>query len=235
MVKSMTMPAAVVAALVLAPAPGDHALAQSAPLYINAVDITVVPASVDKFMAVLKMNAEATIQEPGCSELDVAISPKTPNQLFVFEIYKSANAWATHQTTAHFLKFYATTAQMMTRLDVRPFSSVALNGNPAAQAGALINDVELDIAPAQFDSFMAAAKPNGAATPGDPGAHEFNIAVSQKDPHHVLFFEVYDDAAALDAHRGTDHYKTYQATTKDMVAGRNVRQFSSVTMYTKGK
>jgi quinol monooxygenase YgiN len=108
--------------------------------------------------------------------------------------------------------------------------SVALNGSSPVQAGLLVNAVDLDIVPAQFDAFMAAAKVNGAGTPKDPGAHEFNIVVSQKDPHHVMFFEVYDNAAALDAHRATDHFKTYQAATKDMVAGRNVNQLSSIAM-----
>jgi hypothetical protein len=47
-----------------------------------------------------------------------------------------------------------------------------------------------------------------------------NIVVSQKEPHHVLFFEVYDTAAALDAHRQIEHFKSYQVATEDMVANR---------------
>ena len=48
------------------------------------------------------------------------------------------------------------------------------------------------------------------------------------------FFEVYDNAAALEAHRATDHFKKFVATTKEMVAKRDVRQFSSVAMNMKG-
>ena len=40
----------------------------------------------------------------------------------------------------------------------------------------------------------------------------------------------YDNAAALDAHRATEHLKTYAAGTKDMVANRKVDQLSSVGM-----
>jgi quinol monooxygenase YgiN len=67
----------------------------------------------------------------------------------------------------------------------------------------------------------------------EPGCREFNVAVSQKDPNHVFIFEVYDNAMAHDAHRQTDHFKKYSETTKDMVAKREVRSFSSVAMNKK--
>jgi quinol monooxygenase YgiN len=105
----------------------------------------------------------------------------------------------------------------------------------AAQSGPLlINAVEYDIVPGQVDNFLAALKENGAASVKEPGCREFDIAVSQKDPNHVLIFEVYNDAAAAQAHRETDHFKKYAATTKDMVAKREVRSFSSIAMNMKG-
>jgi (4S)-4-hydroxy-5-phosphonooxypentane-2,3-dione isomerase len=105
------------------------------------------------------------------------------------------------------------------------------NHPAAAQAGRyLVNVVNLDIKADQFDKFMDVAKEDGAAAVKEPGCREFNITVAQNDPHHVMFFQVYDSAAALDAHRQTEHYKKYQAVTKDMVAGRDIRQFWSVAM-----
>jgi (4S)-4-hydroxy-5-phosphonooxypentane-2,3-dione isomerase len=104
-----------------------------------------------------------------------------------------------------------------------------------AQSGPLyINAVDLDINPADIDKFLAALKVNGAAAVQEPGCREFNITVSQKDPNHVFIFEVYDNAAALDAHRATDHFKAYAAATKEMVAKRDVRAMSSVAMNMKG-
>ena len=105
----------------------------------------------------------------------------------------------------------------------------------AADTGPLyINAVDLDIQPGQIDSFLAQLKVNGAAAVKEPGCREFNITVSQKDPNHVFIFEVYDNAAALEAHRATDHFKAYAAATKDMVAKRDVRAMSSVAMNMKG-
>jgi autoinducer 2-degrading protein len=105
----------------------------------------------------------------------------------------------------------------------------------AAQSGPFyISAVDIDIVPGELDKYMAAIKENGAASVKDPGCREFNITVSQKDPNHVFLFEVYDNAAAVEAHRATDHFKQYVATTANMIAKREVRPLSSVAMYTKG-
>jgi autoinducer 2-degrading protein len=97
-----------------------------------------------------------------------------------------------------------------------------------------INAVDLDIQPGQIDQFLSLLKVNGAAAVKEPGCREFNITVSQKDPNHVFIFEVYDNAAALETHRATDHFKSYAAATKDLVAKRDVRAMSSVAMNMKG-
>ena len=202
-------------------------------LFVNAVDLQIAPDQIEKFMAAVKDNGAAAVKEPGCREFNIAVSSKDPNHVMLFEVWDNADVLDAHRATDHFKSFMAVTKDTVTKRDVRPMSSVALNGSSPAQSGLLINAVDLDIVPAQFDAFMAAAKVNGASTPKDPGAHEFNIVVSQKDPHHVLFYEVYDNAAALDAHRATDHFKTYQTATKDMVANRNVNQMSSAAMNRK--
>jgi (4S)-4-hydroxy-5-phosphonooxypentane-2,3-dione isomerase len=98
-----------------------------------------------------------------------------------------------------------------------------------------INSVDIDVASSQIDNYLAALKENGAASVHEPGCRAFNIAVSQKDPNHVFVFEVYDNAAAFDAHLQTDHFKKYAATTKDMVAKRAPHPLSLVAAYAKGK
>ena len=106
----------------------------------------------------------------------------------------------------------------------------------SAQLGPFyINAVDIDVVPGQIDAHLAALKENGAAAVHEPGCHEFDITVSPKEPNHVFIFEVYDNAAAFEAHRATDHFKKYAATTKDMVAKRDARAFTSVAMNMKGK
>ena len=48
-------------------------------------------------------------------------------------------------------------------------------------------------------------------------------------------YEVYDSVAALEAHRATDHFKKYAATTGGMVAKRDVRAMTSVAINAKAR
>lgn len=230
MMKSMMVSAVAFAAWSLLPLSSHQAAAQSGQYFVNVVNLDIKPADRDNFVAAVKENGAAAVKEPGCHEFNIAASQKDPNHIVLFEVWDSAAALDAHRASDHFKQFAANTKDMVAKRDLKTMWSVALNGSSPAQAGLFINAVNLDIVPAKFDAFMAAAKVNGAGTPKDPGAHEFNIVVSQKDPHHVMFFEVYDNAAALDAHRATDHFKTYQAATKDMVANRNVDQLTSIAM-----
>ena len=105
----------------------------------------------------------------------------------------------------------------------------------AAQAGGLsINAVYLEINPADMPKFMEAIKENGANSVKEPGCRTFNIHVSAKDPNHVFLYEVYDNAAALDSHRQTPHFKKYAEITKNMVTKRDARPMTSVAMNSKG-
>lgn len=104
----------------------------------------------------------------------------------------------------------------------------------AAEAGGVyINAVDLVIVPSELPKFLDAIKENGANAVKEPGCREFNITVLANNPNHVFLFEVYDNEAALEAHRQTPHFKKYQAATQGMVADRNVRALSVIAMNAK--
>jgi quinol monooxygenase YgiN len=104
-----------------------------------------------------------------------------------------------------------------------------------AQSGPLhILVVEYDIVPAEIDKYLAAIKALGAAAVKEPGCRQLSIAVSQKDPNHVLLFEAWDNTAAFDAFLATDLFKKYQATVGSMIAKRDIRTYSPVAMNFKG-
>ncbi len=109
------------------------------------------------------------------------------------------------------------------------------NREATAQSGPLlINAVEYDVVPGQVDNFLAALKENGAASVKEPGCREFDVAVSQKDANHVFILEVYDNAAAAEAHTATEHFKKYKAATAGMTTKREARSYSSVAMNMNG-
>lgn len=53
----------------------------------------------------------------------------------------------------------------------------------------------------------------------EPGCRQFQVVELETSPDHLLFFEVYDDAAAFDVHRGSDHLARFKAAFKDLVVG----------------
>jgi (4S)-4-hydroxy-5-phosphonooxypentane-2,3-dione isomerase len=104
----------------------------------------------------------------------------------------------------------------------------------AAEAGGVyINAVDLVIVPSEMPKFLEAIKENGANAVTEPGCRVFNITVLNNNPNHVFLYEVYDNEAALEAHRRTPHFKKYAATTKDMIAERQVRPMSVIAMNAK--
>jgi (4S)-4-hydroxy-5-phosphonooxypentane-2,3-dione isomerase len=103
----------------------------------------------------------------------------------------------------------------------------------AQSARPYVNAVDVDIVPGQIDNYLAALQENGAASVHEPGCRDFIITVSQKDPNHVFIFEVYDDAAAFEAHRQSDHFKKYAATSKDMIAKRDAHPLSLIRLNMK--
>ncbi len=107
-------------------------------------------------------------------------------------------------------------------------------GDAAAQAdGVRVNAVDLDIAPGQIDAYLAAIRENGAASVKEPGCRQFSIAVLASDPNHVFLYEVYDNEAAALAHRATDHFKKYAATTANMVVNRKVTPMTAIAFNIK--
>jgi len=105
----------------------------------------------------------------------------------------------------------------------------------AQSAGMFVNAVDLDIVPAEHDNFLAAITENGAAAAKEPGCKRFDILNLGSDPNHFFLYEVYDNEAAFKAHRETDHFKKYMATTGKMVAKRDARPMSVIASNAQAK
>jgi len=108
---------------------------------------------------------------------------------------------------------------------------LALPGHRAAaqSAGMYVNAVDLDVVPAERENFLAAIKENGAAAAKEPGCRRFDILNLASDPNHFFLYEIYDNEAALKAHRETEHFKKYQATVAKMIAKREARPMSVIS------
>jgi (4S)-4-hydroxy-5-phosphonooxypentane-2,3-dione isomerase len=131
MLKSISIAAATLALCVVGammlPIPGQQVAAQSAGLFVNAVDLDIVPAEREKFLAAITENGMASVKEPGCRRFDILNLGSDPNHFFLYEIYDNEAALKAHRETPHFKKYAATTANMVAKREARPMSVIASN------------------------------------------------------------------------------------------------------------
>ena len=70
------------------------------------------------------------------------------------------------------------------------------------------------------EQFMEASLGDGQGSVRDePGCFRFDILQNDEDPNLFHLYEVYADAAALDAHREAPHYKKWRSTVQDWFDG----------------
>jgi (4S)-4-hydroxy-5-phosphonooxypentane-2,3-dione isomerase len=122
--------ALVVGVAVFGLTPSREALAQSSGVYINAVDLEIAPGQIANYIALIKENGAATIKEPGCLQFSIAVLASDPNHVFLYEVYESEAALATHRATDHFKKYAAATASMVVDRKATAMTPIAFNIKP---------------------------------------------------------------------------------------------------------
>jgi quinol monooxygenase YgiN len=101
--------------------------AQSAGMYVNAVDLDIVPAERENYMAAIKENGAAAAKEPGCRRFDILNLASDPNHFFLYEVYDNEAAFKAHRETEHFKKYMAATGNMVAKRLSRTMSVMAAN------------------------------------------------------------------------------------------------------------
>jgi autoinducer 2-degrading protein len=79
--------------------------------------------------------------------------------------------------------------------------------------------VSLRIKPEKRERFLAAAEDNSTASVRDePGCLRFDVVADQSDRDRFLYYELYRDEAAFDAHKRTPHYLRWRQAAAECVA-----------------
>jgi (4S)-4-hydroxy-5-phosphonooxypentane-2,3-dione isomerase len=112
---------------IMLPMPGQRVVAQAAGSYVNAVDLDIVPAERDNYLAAITENGMAAAKEPGCRRFDILNLASDPNHFFLYEVYDNEAAFQAHRASDHFKKYAATTAKMVAKRESRPMSVTASN------------------------------------------------------------------------------------------------------------
>lgn len=87
--------------------------------------------------------------------------------------------------------------------------------------------VRLEVHPEHLDQFLAAIEENAARSFHDePGCRYFDVTQDTTRPTHFMFYELYDDEAAIEAHRKAPHFaKWREAADVCVIKGSQVNTF----------
>ena len=93
--------------------------------------------------------------------------------------------------------------------------------------------VSLQIKPGHRDAFLAAITENAKSSFTDEcGCEYFDVTVDTADDHHYVFYELYHDQAALDAHRTARHFAVWRkAANAHVVPGSQINTITEQLLH----
>lgn len=77
------------------------------------VHVRVRPELVAEFLDATKVNAKASLAEPGVLRFDVIQEQDDPTHVVLVEVYRDTDAAAAHKATAHYATWRDAVAEMM--------------------------------------------------------------------------------------------------------------------------
>ncbi len=87
---------------------------------------------------------------------------------------------------------------------------------------------EFQVKPGCLADFLALARDDATASvASEPGCRAFDVCVSETEADTVVFYEVYDDRAAFDAHLETPHLARFRAGFPALIASERPVRFLS--------
>ena len=82
-------------------------------MYVVCVTVMVKPGHEEEFIRATDANHRGTRGEPSNVRFDVLRCEDDPTRFFLYEVYRSKEAFAAHQKTDHYLAWKQTVAEWM--------------------------------------------------------------------------------------------------------------------------
>lgn len=84
--------------------------------------------------------------------------------------------------------------------------------------------VEFVVEPGQAPAFGQLMMENARMSlQEEPGCHVFDVCVAPEAAERFFLYEVYEDAQAFELHLAAEHFKAFDAATKDWVVRKTVQ------------
>ncbi|HSZ34980.1 MAG TPA: putative quinol monooxygenase [Puia sp.] len=105
----------------------EAASAQQKDLVVRIAKLQIDSSQLEKYKSALKEHAETAVRvEPGVFTLYAVYEKNNPTHVTVFEIYANEAAYKSHLQTPHFLKYKASTKDMVKSLELIETTPIAL-------------------------------------------------------------------------------------------------------------
>lgn len=89
--------------------------------------------------------------------------------------------------------------------------------------------VTFQVVSGKMDGFLPLMLDNAAASrEQEAGCHRFDVLTDQAKPDQVFLYELYTDRAAFNAHCESPHFKSFNAATSAMIAGKELTTWETV-------
>ena len=87
--------------------------------------------------------------------------------------------------------------------------------------------VEFEVELGEFDRFLPLMEENAhLSLELEPGCRQFDVCLDAGRPGAVFLYEVYDSRSAFEEHLASDHFKRFDAATRDTVVHKVVRELA---------
>jgi len=88
----------------------------------------------------------------------------------------------------------------------------------------LVVCVYFEIKPVFIDAFLEVMRKNALASlKNEIGCHQFDVNQDPLSPNSIFLYELYEDAAAFELHKQTDHYLEFNEAIAPMIIGKTLR------------
>lgn len=92
-------------------------------MFVVTVTFRLRPGKRGAFLPLMMENARLSAsREPGCRQFDVCEVPGSPEEIFLYEVYDDAEAFAAHKATDHYLDFTAKAGPLIADKAVRTYA-----------------------------------------------------------------------------------------------------------------
>lgn len=74
-------------------------------MFVVLVTFSVADDFATQFREAVVMQANRSLEEPGCTRFDVCVDPSDARRVFLYELYRDEASFREHLTSAHFVAF----------------------------------------------------------------------------------------------------------------------------------